>query len=63
MRGPGTGDQYRLTAAGPGVTPNVSALVPALHPFDKNNAADVDYQRQQAAVLTSWGDKQCRAGL
>ena len=24
---------------------------------------DVDFQRQQAAVLTSWGDKQCRAGL
>jgi hypothetical protein len=23
----------------------------------------VDYERQQAAVLTSWGDKQCRAGL
>lgn len=63
MRGPGIGDQYRLTAAGPGVTPNVSALVPALHPFDKTNANDVDYQRQQAAVLTSWGDKQCRAGL
>jgi hypothetical protein len=63
MRGPGIGDQYRLTAAGPGVTPNVSVLVPALHPFDKTNPADVDYQRQQAAVLTSWGDKQCRAGL
>jgi hypothetical protein len=63
MRGPGTGDQYRLTAAGPGVTPNVSVLVPGLHAFDKNNPADTDYQRQQAAVLTSWGDKQCRAGL
>jgi hypothetical protein len=63
MRGPGIGDQYRLTAAGPGVTPNVSALVPGLHPFDKSNPNDVDYQRQQAAVLTSWGDKQCRAGL
>lgn len=61
IRGPGTGERYRLTAAGPGVTPNVSTLVPALHPFDKNNPADVDYQRQQAAVLSSWGDKQCRA--
>lgn len=62
-RGPGIGDQYRLTASGPGVTPNVSALVPALHPFDENNPNDVDYQRQQAAVLNAWGDKQCRAGL
>lgn len=62
-RGPGLGDQYRLTASGPGVTPNVSVLVPAFHPYDPANPSDVDYQRQQAAVLTSWGDKQCRAGL
>jgi hypothetical protein len=62
-RGPGTGEKYRLTVSGPGVTPNVAVVVDALHPFDKNNPQDVDYQRQQAAVLTSWGDKQCRAGL
>ncbi len=62
-RGPGTGEQYRLTVSGPGVTPNISAIVPTLHPFDKSNPNDVDYQRQQAAVLNSWGDKQCRAGL
>jgi hypothetical protein len=63
VRGPGTGTQYRLTASGPGVTPNVAVIVPGLHPFDKSNPADVDYERQQAAVLASWGDKQCRAGL
>jgi hypothetical protein len=63
MRGPGTGTQYRLTASGPGVTPNIAAIVPGLHPFDRSNPADVDYQRQQAAVLGSWGDRQCRAGL
>jgi hypothetical protein len=63
VRGPGFGDQYRLTASGPGVTPNVSVTIPALHVFDKNNPSDVDLQRQQAAVLSSWGDKQCRAGL
>jgi len=62
-RGPGLGDEYRLTASGPGVTPNVSVLVPALHPFDKANPSDVDYQRQQAAVLNAWGDRLCRAGL
>jgi hypothetical protein len=63
IRGPGTGEQYRLTAAGPGVTPNVATIVPGLHPFDKNNPNDVDYERQQAAVLGSWGDRLCRAGL
>jgi len=62
-RGAGLGEQYRLTASGPGVTPNISMIVPALHPFDASNPNDVDYQRQQAAVLTSWGDKQCLAGL
>jgi hypothetical protein len=63
MRGPGTGEKYRLTVDGPGVTANVSVTMPGLHPFDKNNVNDVDYQRQQAAVLGSWGDQQCRAGL
>lgn len=61
-RGPGTGSQYRLTASGPGVTPNVSVTVPGLHPFDKNNPSDTDYNRQQNAVLQSWGDPQCKAG-
>jgi hypothetical protein len=62
-RGPGTGARYRLTVAGPGVTPNIATLVPGLHPYDAANPADVDLNRQQAAVLGSWGDKQCRAGL
>jgi hypothetical protein len=61
-RGPGLGAQYRLTASGPGVTPNVAVIVPGLHSFSSDNAQDVDYQRQQAALLLSWGDKQCRAG-
>ncbi len=63
MRGPGLGDQYRLTAAGPGVTPNISVLISALHAYNASDPNDIDYQRQQAAVLQSWGDKQCRAGL
>jgi hypothetical protein len=62
-RGPGTGDQYRLTASGPGVTPNVSATIDGLHPYDAASSEDVDYQRQQAAVLRSWGDQQCKGGL
>ena len=59
-RGPGTGEQYRLFAEGPGVTPDVSTLVQPLHPFDKSNAADVTLEQQQAALIASWGDKSCR---
>ncbi|HMC69382.1 MAG TPA: hypothetical protein VKJ07_09530, partial [Mycobacteriales bacterium] len=59
-RGPGTGEQYRIFAEGPGVTPDVSTLVQPLHPFDKSNAADVALEQQQAALIASWGDKSCR---
>jgi hypothetical protein len=62
-RGPGVGEQYRLTASGPGVTPNVAAIVPALHAFDRSNPQDVAWQQQQSAVLLSWNDNLCRAGL
>jgi hypothetical protein len=62
-RGPGTGEQYRLTASGPGVTPNISVTVPGLHPFDRNNPTDVGYQQAQSQQLASWGDQSCRAGL
>jgi hypothetical protein len=62
-RGPGTGEKYRLTASGPGVTPNVAAIVPGLHPFDGSNAADVAWQQQESDVLLSWNDRLCRAGL
>ena len=62
MRGPGTGDQYRLFAEGPGVTPDVATIVPGFHPFDAKNPQDVALQAQQSAVLASYGDKSCRAG-
>jgi hypothetical protein len=62
-RGPGTGEQYRLTASGPGVTPNISVIVHALHAFDKANLQDVALQQQQSSVLLSWDDRLCRAGL
>jgi len=61
-RGPGTGDQYRLTASGPGVTPNVALVVPGLHPYDPRNPADVQYESQQTQVLRSLGDRSCLAG-
>ncbi|HZR94363.1 MAG TPA: hypothetical protein VFA56_01630 [Gaiellaceae bacterium] len=62
-RGPGTGVQYRLTASGPGVTPNVTVVVPGGHPFNPSSAQDVALQQQQTQLLLSWGDKSCRAGL
>jgi hypothetical protein len=63
LRGPGVGDKYRLTASGPGVTPNVATIVPGLHPFDKANPQDVAWQQQETAQLLSWNDNACRAGL
>jgi hypothetical protein len=61
-RGPGTGEQYRLTVIGPGVTPDVSITIPGLHDFNPNNPADVAYERQQNALQDSIvaGGKGCR---
>jgi hypothetical protein len=52
-RGPGTGEQYRITANGPGVTPDVMWQGPGLHPFDKNNPADVELESEMNATLDS----------
>jgi hypothetical protein len=62
-RGPGVGSEYRLTASGPGVTPNVSVLVPGLHPFDGADPQDVAWQAQESQLLLSWHDRSCRAGV
>jgi hypothetical protein len=62
-RGPGVGEQYRLTASGPGVTPNVTAIVPGLHPYDASNPQDVAWQAQESQLLLSWNDHLCGAGL
>jgi hypothetical protein len=61
-RGPGTGERYRLTVIGPGVTPDVSITLPGLHDYNPNNPADVAYENQQNALLDSivGVDKQCR---
>jgi hypothetical protein len=61
-RGPGSGAKYRLNVVGPGVTPDVSVVVPGLHDYDANNASDVAYERQQNALLDSilGVDKKCR---
>jgi hypothetical protein len=61
-RGPGVGSKYRLNVVGPGVTPDVSIVVPGLHDFNRNNPEDVAYENQQNAVQDSIaaGDKKCR---
>jgi hypothetical protein len=61
-RGPGNGAKYRLTVIGPGVTPDVSITVPGLHDYNRNDSADVEYERQQNALLDSilGVDEQCR---
>jgi hypothetical protein len=62
-RGPGTGEQYRLTMPGPGVTPNVAVTVQGMHPFDPNNLDDQSALVGGANTLRSWNDKSCLAGL
>jgi hypothetical protein len=37
----GNGEQYRITAVGPGVTPDVMWQGPGLHAYNRGNAADV----------------------
>jgi hypothetical protein len=46
----GIGEQYRLTAAGPGVTPDVMWSGPGLHPYNRGNAADVALENQMNAT-------------
>jgi hypothetical protein len=62
LRGPGNGEKYRLTVNGPGVTPDVTIVIPGLHDFNRANAADVAYEAQQNALLDSimGADKICR---
>ena len=60
-RGPGVGAKYRLSAIGPGVTPDVSITLPGLHDFNPNSSADVAYEQQQNALQDSiaGADKKC----
>ena len=59
-RGPGIGSQYRLTASGPGVTPNISVTIPSIGAYDSSKAAE---RQASDALLRSYGDKSCLAGL
>jgi hypothetical protein len=61
-RGPGNGSKYRLTVVGPGVTPDVSVVIPGLHDFNPNSPGDVAYESQQNALQDSVaaGDRKCK---
>lgn len=52
-RGPGTGEMYRITVEGPGVTPDVMWQGPGLHSFNRNNPADVSLESQMNSTLDS----------
>jgi hypothetical protein len=62
VRPMGNGDMYRLTAAGPGVTPDVMWSDNGLHDFSASNAADVAFEAAMNSQLDSIlnGDKLCR---
>jgi hypothetical protein len=62
-RGPGIGDEYRVTASGTGVTPNISVTVPAIGAYDASNPDLVDQRKASDALLRSYGDWSCGAGL
>lgn len=57
----GTGSEYRISVIGPGVTPDVSAEVAGLGPYDPSNAQDVAYEQSQLALFDqiTAGDKFC----
>jgi hypothetical protein len=59
----GAGERYRLVAQGPGVTPIVSAEIPAIGPFDPNDSAKVQAEADGNALVRSLGftRKQCHS--
>ena len=60
-RGPGVGVQYRITAHGPGVTPDISWTGAALGPYA---ASPQDKALESAALaqIKGYGDRSCTAG-
>lgn len=58
-RGPGTGEMYRITVDGPGVTPGVMWQGSGLHPYNRNDSNDVALEDQMNktldAIRGNWG--------
>jgi hypothetical protein len=61
-RGPGVATEYRLTAHGPGVAPDIGWTGAALGPYDSANPQDAALEQSSLAAITSWGDRSCAAG-
>ena len=61
VRGPGVGSKYRLIGRGPGVTPDVQAIVTDPGDYGPSQAS---YRLKQWALLNSFigSDQQCRQG-
>ena len=61
-RGPGVGEQYRISVIGPGVTPDLVWQGPGLHAFDPRSAADVQIERDGNALLDALaaGERGCK---
>jgi hypothetical protein len=53
-RGPGTGEMYRITVEGPGVTPDVMWQGAGLHAFNRNNPSDVSLENQMNTTLDAF---------
>jgi hypothetical protein len=60
-RGPGVGSQYRLTAHGPGVAPDVSWTGPALGAYVAT-VPNRELEQNALNQINSWGDGSCTAG-
>lgn len=63
-RGPGVGSKYRLLAIGPGVTPDVQAMVDDPGDFNRTSDADAAFRLKQWRLFSTFigADKQCRLG-
>jgi hypothetical protein len=62
MRGPGVGTSYRITAQGPGVTPDVSWQGTAIGAY-QTTPADETASTNEVAALSALGDPTCSAHL
>ncbi|HEY2935568.1 MAG TPA: hypothetical protein VGJ25_03160 [Gaiellaceae bacterium] len=61
-RGPGIAATYRLTAHGPGVTPDIGWTGPGLGAYDAANAQARQTQQFAVDQIKSWGERSCLAG-
>ncbi len=61
VRAPGVGDEYRLTAHGPGVAPDVGWTGAALPAYDAGNPQDKLTEQNAVAQIRAWGAPECAA--